>query len=316
MGVSTSMYAVGLHVTADQADDGAALAEHVADLGVHDEVDVALAIADLAVGEAVELLGQRSQRLGEKRELGGGDGELPATGAQHAPSSIDDVPEVKLAEKPPALLAQVVHAAEELNLASDVLEDDEGNLALATERADAAGDGDHVLGVLTVGKACVVLLELRRVGRDLTRNGIGVHARIDERLAAGTALGPLVIRVVLARLGLIGHCCSSYSRAPIGAHVLSHAWPARWGGRGANHCTVAFWPLRWRGMRQRDETKGLSLCLIKRPLRRGAKVAWYETCLARDVHDCVALGLASGGGELNLIALAAADEGLAGGGLV
>ena len=204
----------------------AALAEYVADLGVHDEVDVALAIADLAVGEAVELLGQRSQRLGEKHELGRRNGELAAAGAQHATGGVDDVAEVELAEKPPALLAKVVHAAEELDLAGDVLEDDKGGLALAAERADAAGNGDYVLGVLAVGEIRIVLLELSRVGRDLARNGIGVHARIDERLATGTTLGPLVIRVVLARLGLVGHCCSSCSRAPVGAHVLFHAWPA------------------------------------------------------------------------------------------
>ena len=37
--------------------------EDVADLGVDDEVDVALAVAGLGVGEPVELLGQRPQRL-------------------------------------------------------------------------------------------------------------------------------------------------------------------------------------------------------------------------------------------------------------
>ena len=232
--------AVGLHVTANQADDGAALAEHVADLGVHDEVDVALAIADLAVGEAVELLGQRSQRLGEKRELGRRNGELAATSAQHAAGCVDDVAKVQLAEKPPALLAQVVHAAEELNLTRDVFEDDKGDLALTAKRADAAGNGDYVLGVLAVGKVRIVLLELSRVGRDLASNGIGVHAHIDERLATGTALGPLVIRVVLARLGLIGHCCSSCSRASVDAHVVSRAWSAIMGRprRKPLYCSV------------------------------------------------------------------------------
>ena len=212
--------AVGLHVAADQADDGAALAEHVADLGVHDEVNVTLAVADLAIGEAVELLGQRAQGLGEEHELGGRNGELTTAGAQNASGGVDNVAQVKLAEKAPALLAQVVHAAEELNLAGNVLKDDEGCLALATERADAAGDRDHVLGVLAIGKVDIVFLKLGGMGRDLACDGIGVHAFVDERLATGTALGPLVIGGVLARLGLVGHCCSSYSRAHVGAQCL------------------------------------------------------------------------------------------------
>ena len=53
--------AVRLHKLADDGDNLGALAEYVADLGVHDEVNVALAITDLAVGESVELLWQRTQ---------------------------------------------------------------------------------------------------------------------------------------------------------------------------------------------------------------------------------------------------------------
>ena len=48
--------AVRLHELADNGDDLGTLAEYVADLGIHNEVNVALAITNLAVGEAVELL--------------------------------------------------------------------------------------------------------------------------------------------------------------------------------------------------------------------------------------------------------------------
>ena len=62
--------AVGLHKLADDGDDLGTLTEYVADLGVHDKVNVALAITNLAVGEAVELLWQRTQRLGENLQRG------------------------------------------------------------------------------------------------------------------------------------------------------------------------------------------------------------------------------------------------------
>ena len=55
---------------ADRGDDARALDEHLARVVVDDEVEVALAVARLDVGEAVVLLGHRAQRLAE---------QLPAT---------------------------------------------------------------------------------------------------------------------------------------------------------------------------------------------------------------------------------------------
>ena len=53
-----------------------ALAEHLAHLRVDDQVDVALAVALLDVGEAVPLLGQRAHRLGQDDDVLGDDGQL------------------------------------------------------------------------------------------------------------------------------------------------------------------------------------------------------------------------------------------------
>ena len=159
--------ALGLHVAADEGDDLAALAEDVANLGVHDEVHVALTVADLAVGEAVKLLGEGPQGLGEHRELRGRDGELAATRAHDGARGAQDVAEVEVGEKRPALVTQDVVAAEELDGAGDVLEHDEGCLALLAQRPDAAGHAHHVLGVRAVREVGVLLLELAGVGRDL-----------------------------------------------------------------------------------------------------------------------------------------------------
>ena len=137
---------VGLHVAADERDDLAPAAEGVAHVGVHDQVDVALAVAHLSVGEPVELLGQGSKALGEDGEARGRDGQLPAARAHDRARGADDVAEVELAEKRPVLVGEVVHAAEELEGPRDVLEHDEGGLALVADGADAAGDGDHVVG--------------------------------------------------------------------------------------------------------------------------------------------------------------------------
>ncbi len=55
---------------ADGAEDGGALDEGLADVGVHEEVDVALAVAEFGVFEAVELVGEGEHGLGEEGEGG------------------------------------------------------------------------------------------------------------------------------------------------------------------------------------------------------------------------------------------------------
>ena len=86
---------VRLHELADDGDNLGTLAEYVADLGVHDEVNVALAITDLAVGEAVELLWQRTQRLGEDLQRGDCQGKLAAARTHDSAGCADDVAKVE-----------------------------------------------------------------------------------------------------------------------------------------------------------------------------------------------------------------------------
>ena len=53
---------------AHRRDDAAAPPQGLAALRVHDQVEIALAIAHLDIGEAVIFLGQRQQRLGQHRD--------------------------------------------------------------------------------------------------------------------------------------------------------------------------------------------------------------------------------------------------------
>ena len=185
--------AVGLHVAADVGDDLAALAEGFAHLGVHDQVHVALAVAHLAVREAVELLGQGPQGLGEHAQAGGGEGELAAAGADHRARGLHDVAQVHLAEQGPVGLREVVHATEELDLAAHVLEHQEGQLALAALGAHATRQGVDVGRVLAIRQIGVLLGKLRGMGVHVGLDGIGVHARVDKGLPTPAALGLLVV---------------------------------------------------------------------------------------------------------------------------
>ena len=55
-------------MAAHRGDDPAAPAQGLAAFLVHDQVEIALAVAQLDIGEAVKFLGQRQQRLGQHRD--------------------------------------------------------------------------------------------------------------------------------------------------------------------------------------------------------------------------------------------------------
>jgi len=186
--------AVGLHVAANERNDLASAAEGVAHLGVHDQVHVALAIPNLTIGEPMELLGQWAKALGEDRETRGRDGQLPTARTQDGSRGTDDVAEVELAEKRPVSLAEVVHAAEELNGTRDILEHDEGRLTLVADGANPTGYGDLVIGAFAVGEVDISLFDVGRMGCDLRTDGIGIDSRVDDGLTARATRSPLVDR--------------------------------------------------------------------------------------------------------------------------
>ena len=59
-----------------------ALQKDFADFGIHHQVDIALAVAQFDVGEAVPLLGQRQQVFAEEGDLLDVDAEFAGAGAE------------------------------------------------------------------------------------------------------------------------------------------------------------------------------------------------------------------------------------------
>ena len=133
---------------ADRGDDARALDEHVARVVVGGEVQVALAVPGLDAGEPVVLLGHAAQRLAEELPRGDAQAELAAPGAHHGALGADEVAEVDVLERRVALFAERVELTEELQLSAQVLDDDEGELAVHAARDDAAGDATDVRRVL------------------------------------------------------------------------------------------------------------------------------------------------------------------------
>ena len=152
------------------------------------QVELAVAVAGLDVGQAVVLVGRRAQRLGQQREAVELERQLAAAGAEHGPVGADQVAEVEVEQARHRLLAEHVDARLQLDPARAVDHVEERRLALAAAGGEAPGDAGAVVGLLPVGQRLV-----RRLDRgDRLHAGIGVRERLDPGGAQLLELAPPV----------------------------------------------------------------------------------------------------------------------------
>ena len=100
--------------------------EHV---GIGDQVQVPLAVAQLLVLEAMPLLGQGQQGLGEELQLQHAHAQLAGLGAHQRPGHGDEVAQIQELQDFPGLLVQVVLPEVGLELLAVLGEVDEHALA-------------------------------------------------------------------------------------------------------------------------------------------------------------------------------------------
>ena len=153
-------------MVADRVDRGVPDPEDLAGALVGLEVDVALPVAGLDVGEPAVLVGRRQQRLGQQRELADADGELAAPGGHHGPGDADPVAAVQLVEVAVHRGADDGGVDEELDGPGAVAQRGERQPALAADELQPAGDVDLVLGDLVGSQPGVS-------GPDAGRGGVG-----------------------------------------------------------------------------------------------------------------------------------------------
>lgn len=133
---------LAVEVAADGGDDLGAHDEGVLHVGIHDEVDVALAITELGVGESVEFLWQWAHGFAEVVVFVDFDGELAAIGDEDDAGDADDVADVGFFEEPVRFFADDVLTAVDLDVAGNIGDVGEACFALAAFCHDAAGDLD------------------------------------------------------------------------------------------------------------------------------------------------------------------------------
>ncbi len=143
--------APGFEKLAHQSDDGGPPDEHLTHLGVDHQVQVALAVAGLDVGEAVELFRQGQEALGEENIVGHRQGELPGSGAKERAGKPDDVAQVEALEPGEGLRADNLFLDVGLDPAGAVLEVAEGGLAEFPEEHEAAGQAEGLVQGLQFG---------------------------------------------------------------------------------------------------------------------------------------------------------------------
>ena len=139
-----------------------------AGLVVHQQVEVALAVALLDVGEAVVLLGQRAQALRQRAPLVHAQAELAPAAREDLAVDGDHVAQVAVGDRRQARLAEHVEGRVQLQPARAVGQVEEDGLAVAAAAADAARDPQRLAGL----GAGLELAELGPHPAASTRSGV------------------------------------------------------------------------------------------------------------------------------------------------
>jgi hypothetical protein len=152
IGVSTSRKPRSWRKRRISASISERVTKSVALSGIAHQVEVALAVFRLAVGEAVELVGHRPQRLGEHGEILHLHGGLAGAGEEGFALDADPVAAVEALPCGGLFLAEILDADVALDRAEHVAELEEHGLAHVAQRGDAAGDF-HLLCLLEIWHA-------------------------------------------------------------------------------------------------------------------------------------------------------------------
>ncbi len=170
-------------MAAQRRDDPAAPAQGLAAFGVHDQVEIALAIAQLDIGEAVVLLGQRPQGFGQHRNRRSVDRQFAARGAADEALDPDQVADIEQPNGCQPLRVEVVAVAEDLDLARGVVQVDEH--AAVADCTDAPGNADALARLRARRQSRMPAFELCR----LLGAGKCVRVRVDPERLQSVELG-------------------------------------------------------------------------------------------------------------------------------
>ena len=142
------------------------LDESIFDFRIDHEVKVSLAIALFLVGETMPFFRQRTQRLGQHREMQDANSELTGVGLENDTFDTKDITEIDEFEESPFIFRQLIFSEIELDIAALVTQDTECGLALPAADHDTASEADmsfilfELLSLLSDVRCMVIVVKL------------------------------------------------------------------------------------------------------------------------------------------------------------
>ena len=110
---------------------------------VHDQIDIALTIAGFRIGEAVELIRQRTNVLGQQTEVLDADGKFAGLGEEQRAGCADDIADVDhLLEEVVSFIAHFSLGDKKLDVIGAVFDGQEAGFAHDAFEHDAAGNSN------------------------------------------------------------------------------------------------------------------------------------------------------------------------------
>ncbi|MPM77660.1 hypothetical protein SDC9_124668 [bioreactor metagenome] len=166
-----------IQIPAQVLNEFGAQKEGALHLGVHNQVHIPLAVAQLLIRQPVELLRQGQQRLGQKHNVLDPDAHLAPLGAEHLAVHAHDVADVVFFKRPVNFLVHLVLPGVELDAAVPVLQIAEADLAHAPLAHETARDF-HGLALHGV-----------KIGFNLFAGGVPVEPGLPEGVLARSLKG-------------------------------------------------------------------------------------------------------------------------------
>ena len=158
---------------------------------VGQQVHLALAVPGLRLVQAVPLVGQRPERLGQDLQAGHVDGQLSPPAGYHLAGDSHPVAQVGQRLDGSRVTREVVSPEHKLNSAVGVLDGDEPELAVAPHGHYPPGDPRHLARPRVRLQPAVGRMQLGQRRAALEPGGIGIDALGLERIALGAALSHL-----------------------------------------------------------------------------------------------------------------------------
>ena len=180
--------------------------EHLARALVRHQVELALAVADVGVGDAVEEVRRVAERLRQQDALADLDRQLAPFGHVEVALDADDVADVEVLDPVEGLLAERVDPGVGLDRPGEVADVEEGRLAVAALPGHPTGDPVGELLVLPLPQRLgvvgledrldpVALAEVAREGVDpFAAQALGLRLALGPGGTVGQGFTPTVTR--------------------------------------------------------------------------------------------------------------------------